>query len=49
MNLHRWLAALFVLLALTGCASTATDQVQAPVSSHSYDDGPDMRTGNIGM
>jgi hypothetical protein len=46
MNLHKWLAALFVLLALSGCASMATDQVQAPVPSHSHDDGPDMRTGN---
>ena len=47
MNLHKWLAALFVLLALSGCASMATDQVQAPVPSHSHDDGPDMRTGNM--
>ena len=49
MNLHKWLAALFVLLALSGCASMAADQVQAPVPSHSHDDGPDMRTGNMGM
>jgi hypothetical protein len=49
MNLHKWLAALFVLLALSGCASMATDQVQPPVPSHSHHDGPDMRTGNMGM
>ena len=49
MNLHKWLAALFVLLALSGCASMATDQLQAPVPSYLHDDGPDMRTGNMGM
>ena len=49
MNLHKWLAALFVLLAPSGCASMATDQVQGPVPSRSHDDGPDMRTGNMGM
>ena len=48
MNLHKWLAALFVLLALSGCASMATDQVQAPVPSHSHDDGPDMLHGQYG-
>jgi len=48
MNWQKWLAVLFVMLALSGCASMATDQVQAPVPSHSHDDGPDMRTGNMG-
>ena len=49
MNWRKSLATLFVLLALYGCASMATDQVQAPVPSHSHGDGPDMRTGNMGM
>jgi hypothetical protein len=30
MNLHRWLAALLVLLALAGCAQVATTQGQDP-------------------
>ena len=30
MNLHKWLAALFVMLALAGCAQAATEQGQAP-------------------
>jgi hypothetical protein len=28
MNLHRWLAVLFVILALAGCAQMATSQGQ---------------------
>src|SRR6516225_4968443 len=48
MNLHKWLAALFVLLAPSGCASMATDQVQAPVPSHSHEDGQDMRCWQSG-
>jgi hypothetical protein len=43
MNLHRWLTALLVLLALAGCASAATGQGQAPVPSYPRDNGPDMR------
>jgi hypothetical protein len=30
MNLHEWLAVLFVMLALAGCAQAATEQGQAP-------------------
>jgi hypothetical protein len=30
MSPHRWLAALFVLLALAGCAQVATIQGQSP-------------------
>jgi hypothetical protein len=30
MNLNRWLAAVFVLLALAGCAQVATEQGQPP-------------------
>jgi uncharacterized protein YceK len=43
MNLHRFLAALFVLLALSGCAQVATEQEQAPVPSYPHDNGPDGR------
>jgi len=49
MNLHRWLAALFVLLALAGCAQTTPGQGQTPAPSYPSDNGPDMRTGNMGM
>ena len=48
MNWQKRLATLFVMLALSGCASMATDQVQAPVPSHSHDDGPDMLHGQYG-
>ena len=30
MNLHRWLAPLFVLLVLGGCAQASSGQGQAP-------------------
>ena len=43
MNLHRCLAALFVLLALSGCAQVATEQEQAPVPSYPHDNGLDRR------
>jgi hypothetical protein len=33
MNLHKWLAALFVMLALAGCAQT-TEQGQTPNSPY---------------
>ena len=35
MNLLRWLAALFVLLLLAGCAQMATGQGQAPYAPYS--------------
>jgi hypothetical protein len=38
MNLHRWLAALFLILALGGCAPVATGQGQAPYAPYSHDD-----------
>ena len=38
MNLHGWLAALFVLLMLAGCAQVATGQGQAPYAPYSHDD-----------
>jgi hypothetical protein len=37
MNLHRWLAAVFVMLAVAGCAQVATSQRQAPYAPHSSD------------
>jgi hypothetical protein len=43
MNLHRWLAALLVLCALTGCAQTATGQGQTPAPSSPSDYGPERR------
>jgi hypothetical protein len=43
MNLQRWLAALFVVLGLAGCAPTATGQGQAPAPSYPSDNGPDRR------
>jgi hypothetical protein len=35
MNLHRWLAAASVLLALAGCAQATTDQRHAPYAPYS--------------
>ena len=43
MNLHKCLAALLVLLALSGCAQVATEREQAPVPSYPHDNGPDRR------
>ena len=38
MNLHWWLAALSVLLALAGCVQAATEQGQPPSSPYPYND-----------
>jgi hypothetical protein len=35
MNLHRWLAVLFVLYALAGCVRVAAGQGQAPNDPYS--------------
>jgi hypothetical protein len=43
MNLQGWLAAVFFLLALAGCAQLATEQEQAPVPCYPHDNGPDRR------
>jgi hypothetical protein len=43
MNLHRWLTVLFVLLALAGCAQTATGQGHTPAPSYPSDNAPDRR------
>jgi hypothetical protein len=34
MNLNRWLAALFVMVALAGCAQVATEQGQPPYDNN---------------
>jgi hypothetical protein len=43
MNLYWWLAVVFVMLALAGCARMATEQEQAPVPSYPHDNGLDRR------
>jgi len=46
MSLHRWLATVFVLLALAECTQSATGPGQAPYAPYSHDDErisrPDM-------
>ena len=37
MNLHQWLAAVFVILALAGCAQVTAGQGQAPYDPYSPD------------
>jgi len=37
MNLHRWLAAVFVMLAVAGCAQVAMRQRQPPYAPYSSD------------
>jgi hypothetical protein len=37
MTLHKWLAALFVILALFGCAQVIAERGQAPYDPHSLD------------
>jgi hypothetical protein len=49
MNLHRRLAALFLILALCGCGQVTTGQGQAADPPYLHDSGPDMRSGNNGM
>jgi hypothetical protein len=41
MNLHNWLAAVFVLLVLAGCVQMATEQGRSPYDSN-------MRQGGDG-
>jgi len=43
MNLHRRLAALFLVLALVECAPVPTGQGQAPDAPYSHDSGADIR------
>jgi hypothetical protein len=48
MNLHRWLAAASVVLALAGCAQVTTDQRQAPYAPYSPEpNGEYPRTGVV--
>ena len=48
MNLNKWLAALFVMLALAGCAQAATEQGQPPSAPYPYnDDGRIDRSGDM--
>lgn len=42
MNLHGWLAAVFVIVALVGCTQMAASQGQAPYAPYSL-----TPTGNI--
>jgi hypothetical protein len=42
MHLHRQLAALFIVLALTGCAQGTTGQAGAPNTPH-----PPENTGSV--
>jgi hypothetical protein len=37
MNPKRWLTAVFIILALAGCAQAPTSQVQAPYPHYSPD------------
>jgi hypothetical protein len=48
MNLHRRLVALFVILAVAGCAQGPTSQGPAPYGPYSRDNGADMRSGGDG-
>jgi hypothetical protein len=46
MNLHRWFAAVFVLLALAGCVQVATEQGRPPHDNNT--DYPRDRGGDGG-
>jgi hypothetical protein len=52
MNLHRWFAAVFVILALVGCVQLATEPGQAPYAPYSpenmHDRGGDGGGGGGG-
>ncbi|HKM73373.1 MAG TPA: hypothetical protein VJX94_25465 [Stellaceae bacterium] len=45
MKLNRRLAALFVTLALGGCAQTIAGQGQSPYAPYSRDSGADTHSG----
>ena len=40
MNWHRWLATLFVAVALAGCAQGTAGQAGAPNTAHSPENSP---------
>jgi hypothetical protein len=48
MNLHKQLAAPFVILALAECTQMATGQEPTPYAPYSRDSGADMRSGPDG-
>jgi hypothetical protein len=48
MNWHRRLAALFVLLALVGCAQGVTGQAQAPYAPYSSENKGNMHDSGGG-
>ncbi len=48
MNWHRRLPALFVLLALAGCAQGVTGQVQTPYSRYSPENNGNMHASGGG-
>jgi hypothetical protein len=43
MNLHSWLAAVFVIFALVGCVQGAQSQGQAPPAPYSPDSNGNVR------
>jgi len=43
MNLQGWLAVLFVILALGGCAQLSAGQGQPPYGPYPHDNGLDRR------
>jgi hypothetical protein len=45
MNLRRWLAALFVILALAGCAQVAIEQGQQPYTPYPPETERDTQWG----
>jgi hypothetical protein len=51
MNWHRWLATLFVAVALAGCAQGTAGQAGAPNTAHSPENSPttpEHGRGNLG-
>jgi hypothetical protein len=48
MNWHIRLAALFVMLALAGCAQGVNGQGQSRYAPYSHDDKGDIRNGSDG-
>jgi len=42
MNLHRWLATVFVIFALVGCVQVATGPGQAPYAPYSPNNNGNM-------
>ena len=49
MNLHRRLAALFLILALAGCAPVATGEGPAPDAPYPHDDEGNVHDRGFSM